>query len=147
MILGDGHISAFPRTDSLRIVGNADNKGFIRRYTTLVKKVFGKEPAVAKVKGSRATTITIYEKYISERLTIPTGSRKDIRVSVPLWILRDRRLIIRYLRGLYEAEGSFNIHLPTYTHKFLFSNKNKSLLRIVAQLVQQLGFHPHISSY
>src|SRR3989344_4351859 len=50
--LGDGHICKFLRCESLRITANSNNLGFIRRYAYLIKKIFGKEPAIAKVKGS-----------------------------------------------------------------------------------------------
>ncbi len=128
VILGDGHIGKFPRSESLRITANSNNAGFISRYAMLLKTVFRKETSVACVKGSNATTITIYEKHISRRLSIPTGSRKDIETLIPRWILKDRQFIIRYLRGLYEAEGSYSVHLPTYTHKLSFSNTNQSFV-------------------
>ena len=53
--------------------------------------------------------------------------------------------MIRYLRGLYEAEGSHSIHLPTYTYKAHFSNRNVSILKNVFCLVSRLGFHPQRS--
>lgn len=146
VVLGDGHIGKFPRCDSLRITANGDNTGFVDRYTQLVYGVFGKKPAVAKVKRSKAVTITIYERYISKRLGIPHGSRHDLVYAVPAWINKDKNHILRFLRGLYEAEGNYNIHLPTYTHKLQFANMNPVLLRIVFTLVQDLGFHPHLSS-
>jgi len=60
-------------------------------------------------------------------------------------VLKNRNFLIKYLRGLYEAEGSFCVHKPTSTYKFLFSNKNKSLLKNVYQSLRFLGFHPHES--
>jgi hypothetical protein len=30
--LGDGHICVYPRTEELRIISNANNSGFIKRY-------------------------------------------------------------------------------------------------------------------
>ena len=143
--LGDGHIGHFPRCDSLRITANGDNVGFVKRYAMLVEKVFGKEPSVAKVKGSKAVIITIYERHISQRLGIPHGSRHALKYIVPAWIRDKRSNNIRFLRGLYEAEGSHNIHLPTCTYKLEFSNANLSLLDIVFSFVRKLGFHPHRS--
>ena len=145
VILGDGHIGRFPRCDCLRITANGENKGFVRRYASLVETVFNKAPNVSKVKASKAVTITIYERHISKRLGIPHGSRHDLKYILPPWIERNRRQIIRFLRGLYEAEGSHSIHLPTYTHKFQFANVNPALLNLVFELVCKLGFHPHMS--
>jgi len=145
VILGDGNIYLFPRTECLRIVGNFKNKGFATRYANLIKNVFGKTPRVSKRKSSNATDIVIYEKYLSKRLGIPSGTRAKSNIKIPLWIKTNQNFSIRYLRGLYEAEGSLCFHQKTYTHKFLFSNRNASMLKNVFQLVTMLGFHPHTS--
>lgn len=147
VILGDGHIGKFPRCESLRIVGNFDNQGFIRRYAHFVEKIFKKSPTVAKVNGSKATTITIYEREISKRLEISHGSRAKLQYVLPAWIKNHRSYLIRFLRGLYEAEGSVSHHLPTYTHKMIFSNRNQHLLDLVAREVRELGFKVNVSAY
>lgn len=143
VVLGDGHIGIFPRTECLRIVANASNKGFIKRYTLLVEKIFDQKPYVKKRNDSNAVDIRIYQKHISKRLGVPSGARKDIVWRVPAWVLANEEYIVRYLRGLYEAEGCFCAHRPTYTYKFIFANLNRSLLSTVYVLWQQLGFHPH----
>ncbi len=144
--LGDGNIAVFPRTEAITISSNAKNKGFIKRYAHLIKKIFSQKPTINKPNRG-CVRIRIYQKYISRRINIPTGSRKDKNIKIPEWILKNKQFLIRYLRGLYEAEGSFCIHKPTSTYKFLFSNKNKSLLNNVYRALNILGFHPHESEY
>jgi intein-encoded DNA endonuclease-like protein len=146
VILGDGHIGVFPRTESLRIVGNSNNPGFIARYARIVESVFGKRPHIAKRKDSNAINITIYEKHISSRLGIPSGARGHRRLLVPKWINVDDEYCISYLRGLYEAEGSYSVHQATYTHKFIFANTNRSLLTNVSGLLSRFGYHPSVST-
>ncbi len=143
VMLGDGHIQKFPRTERLLIFSNSNNTGFINRYTELVEKLFSKEPYVYQQTGTNCTRISLYEKYISKRIGMPTGPRKNLVVSVPGWILRSRKHIKRYLRGLYEAEGSYSVHLPTSTHKLNFANTNQSMLKNVVKLLTVLGFSPH----
>jgi len=148
VVLGDGHIERFPRTEILTIACNSNNLGFINRYARLITKLFHKPSYIAKVNQSGSCTrIRIYQKQISRRLGIPTGNRSEREISIPRWILKNRNFLLRYLRGLYEAEGSFCVHKPTYTYKFLFSNRNESLLRNVYRGLKILGFHPHISKY
>lgn len=147
VILGDGHIGQHPRCQSLRITGNCLNTGFMKRYASLVEKVFEKKPAVAKVKASNAAIITIYEKNISERLGIPTGGRFALEYTLPTWIRKNKNYQIRFLRGLYEAEGSLCYHAATYTHKLFFSNRNPSLLSLVFELVSRLGFKANMRKY
>jgi len=146
VILGDGNISKFPRTECLTIASNANNKGFIQRYSLLIKKVFAKKPVINKPHNG-CIKIRIYQKQISRRLGVPTGSRSKTEISIPRWVLKNRSFLLKYLRGLYEAEGSFCVHRPTYTYKFLFSNRNESLLNNVYQALKILEFHPHKSKY
>ncbi len=144
VVLGDGNISVFPRTEAMTIASNAKNKGFIQRYAYLTKKVFSQKPTINKPSGG-CIRIRIYQKYISKRIGIPSGARKDKNIKIPHWILKDKKHLIRYLRGLYEAEGSFCVHKPTCTYKFLFSNKNESLLNNIYRALIILKFHPNKS--
>ncbi len=146
MVLGDGHIGVFPRSEVLIISCNSKNIDLINRYASLVEKIFEKSPSVSKSNGMNCVKIRIYEKHISKRLGIQTGSRKKLKIQVPKWILSNKNYVVRYLRGLYEAEGSANIHKPTCTYKLIFSNRNESLLNIVFSLLKRLGFHPHRST-
>jgi hypothetical protein len=146
VILGDGHIEKFPRTERLLISSNSGNRGFVERYASLVGKLFKKKPYVYKQSNQNCTRISLYEKKISTRLGIPSGSRKNIAIVVPSWITNKKSHIIRYLRGLYEAEGSYSIHKPTYTYKFVFSNTNQALLKNVRKLLKVLGFSSHSDS-
>ncbi len=146
VVLGDGHIESFPRSESLTIACNSKNKGLIRRYKTLLRKFFEKKPYEGRSASNKnCTRIRIYQKNIAKRLRLPIGNKEDINFKTPIWILKDREYLKRYLRGLYEAEGSFCIHKPTYTYKFLFSNRNKSLLENVYGGLRILGFHPYKS--
>lgn len=143
VILGDGHIRKFPRTEELSIFSNSNNPGFVTRYSALVGNIFDKKPTVKQHSGQNCIRIRIYQKNISRRVGIPFSPRKNKKISIPRWILNSRDFILRYLRGLYEAEGSFCVHLPTSTYKLLFSNRNESMLTNVFYLMQILGFHPH----
>lgn len=147
VVYGDGNIGKFPRTERLIVAANSHNLGFINRYAKLVKKIFNKEPKLMKSSISNCVRISVYEKNISSRLGIPSGNRGMLKVTPRPWILNDREILKRFLRGLYEAEGSFCIHKPTYTYKFLFANKNDSLLKIVYNGLDMLGFHPHLGRY
>lgn len=147
VVLGDGHVCVFPRTESLRIVCNSGNPGEAVHYVCMMERVFGKRPTMRRRIGENAIDIQLYEKHISRRLGVKGGDRSRSRVVVPRWVLEKKEYMVRYLRGLYEAEGCFCVHLPTSTHKLFFSNHNPFLLGIVYRLVKLLGFHPHKSRY
>lgn len=86
----------------------------VKRYAVLVERVFGKKPSILKRRNSACFNINLYQKDISERLGIPTESRHDLEHVVPEWIFQNREFVIRYLRGLYEAEGNYSVHKSTY---------------------------------
>lgn len=141
VVLGDGNISVFPRCERLIISANGNNKYFIERYSSLVKKIFDKNPSVTQA-GPNCIRISIYENKISSRLSIPVGNRKDLDITIPAWIKKRKQYIVACLKGLFEAEGSLSIHLPTYTYNFQFSNYNTSILNFVENSLLDLGFHP-----
>lgn len=144
VVLGDGNISVFPRTERLIIVSNANNQYFIKRYSFLTEKLFNRKPTVSKLKGVNAIRISIYQKKISYRLKIPTGNRNGMHIIIPEWIWKENDYIISLLKGLFEAEGSLSIHLPTCTYNFQFKNKNRYLLNTVEKGLKALGYNPEI---
>ncbi|MEI6304787.1 MAG: LAGLIDADG family homing endonuclease [Candidatus Taylorbacteria bacterium] len=145
VILGDGHLRKYPRTDELSIFSNSTNEGIVRRYSGLVERIFDMKPAETIHSGKKCIRIRIYQKFLQERIQIPYSPRGKLDIVVPDWILGDISFIVRYLRGLYEAEGSYSVHLPTSTYKLFFSNRNMSMLSNVKILLEKLGFHPHLS--
>lgn len=148
VVLGDGHIEKFPRTEGLSIFSNSNNVGFIERYAGLMGKLFDAKPYQGRHGiSANCIRIRIYQKAISRRLGVPIGARKNLSIKVPAWIKESREYLKRYLRGLYEAEGSLCVHKPTCTYKFFFSNRNESLLSNVFEALKILGFHPHKSKY
>lgn len=144
VVLGDGHIRKFPRTEELSVFSNSNNPGFITRYARLIECIFDKKPALTKHHGN-CTRIRLYQKEVQSRLGIPYSPRGKLQITVPRWILKKEKYIVRYLRGLYEAEGSHCVHVPTGTYKLFFSNRNQTMLNNVFRLLKKLGFHPHTS--
>lgn len=141
-VLGDGYIGQHERTQVLRIVSNSDNPGFVRRYSALVERSFQKTPRVSRRKQSNTIDIVIYQKAIAERLGLETGAKTHRVFELPDWIKKSKTYKLRFLRGLYETDGCHAYHSATYTHKFIFSNVNESLLDLVFVLLCELGFHP-----
>ncbi len=144
VVLGDGNIEKFPRTERITIIGDTRKMGFVVRYAILTEKLFCKRPTVAKLKDSNGVRISLYQKFMARRLGIPTGNRKNFPYKLPSWIARNENYLLRFLRGLFEAEGSLSIHVPTCTYNFAFSNLNQHLLLIVRDALRKLEFHPEV---
>jgi intein/homing endonuclease len=142
VVLGDGFIGAHERTEVLRIACNYNNPGFYNRYGTLIEHIFDKKPAIKKRRNSNCVDIVMYQKGIAQRLGLETGAKTRRPYLLPDWIKNNPEYQVKFLRGLYETDGCHCEHLPTYTHKFIFTNVNESLLEIVFMLLCGLGFHP-----
>lgn len=146
LVLGDGHIEKFPRTERLLIALGTDKPGLVSFTTSVMEKVFSKKPVVMKPSYANVARVTFYQKFISKRLNIPSGSRGKLEIKFPAWIKSNRKYLLACLRGLFEAEGFLSIHLPTYTYNFGFSNKNQSLLKFVRESLTSIGLHPEVRS-
>lgn len=144
LILGDGHICRFPRTEKLEIALGTIRPELIELTVNVVEHVFAKRPHILYPKGTRMIKVAVYQKYISKRLRISSGDRSQLNICIPTWIRRKRENYLAYLRGLYEAEASLCVHLPTSTYNFAFHNRNTSLLKNVELLLVYLGLHPEI---
>ena len=75
VVLGDGNISTFPRTERIIISCDSNKPGFVDRYAIITERLFMKKPTVSKIKGVNGIRISLYQKEISRRLGIPTGNR------------------------------------------------------------------------
>jgi len=144
VVLGDGNISKFPRTERIIISCNSKNIGFIKRYSLFTEELFNKKPTVSKVWNANNVRISLYQKNISMRLEVPSGNRNNYKFKIPDWILKNNNYLISLLRGLYEAEGSLSIHAKTYTYNFQFRNVNQNLLKAVENGLRILGYHPEV---
>lgn len=147
LILGDGNIGKFPRTERLTISPGTDKPKLIQYTARIVEEVFQKRPVIESYTKSNAVRISLYEKYISKRLLIPTGSRRRRHVRLPRWIWRRKVYLQSCLRGLFEAEGYYSVHIPTSTYNFAFVNKNQSLLSEVKRGLKILNLHPEVRPY
>jgi hypothetical protein len=143
-VLGDGHIEKFPRTERITITGDFQKPDYVWRYADITQKLFHKMPTIAKAKKSNGFRLSLYQKFISERLGIPTGDRTNFAYKLPKWIVENESYLLSFLRGLFEAEGSLSIHLPTCTYNFSFTNFNQNLLDIVRDSLLNLEFHPEV---
>jgi DNA-binding transcriptional regulator WhiA len=107
-----------------------------------MENVFAKKPVVKRYINYHGVRVYIYEKHLASRLGIPAGNKANLTHHLPNWITSQRECQLACLKGLFEAEGSLCIHLPTYTYNFAFANTNQSLLDDVEMALLQLGLHP-----
>jgi hypothetical protein len=142
IILGDGSLTNLPRTESLRIVCNSEQRGYINHVVTLIERVLNKKPVVYKRKNQKATNITLYRCNLSKQLNLPCGNKIKNKVTIQEWIKRDKIYSIDCLKGLFETDGCFCEDKSNYTRVIEFKNNCRSLLQDVYQILKGLGYHP-----
>lgn len=142
MTLGDGNLHKFPRTECLRIALGTDKPLLIKYVAYIVQIVISKNPTIHTSSTAACSYVTIYQKHLSKRLGIPLGARGKISINFPYWIWKDLSLLQACLKGLFEAEGSLSVHIPTCTYNFAFSNTNVSLLDEVEKALRKFDMHP-----
>ncbi len=142
LILGDGNISKFPRTECLRLTLGTDKPQLASYATLLIERVFGKTPSLIKRTNYNCYNVTICQKNLGRRLGIPIGARGELEISLPSWIWSKKRYLISTIKGLFEAEASYCVHEKSYTYNFEFSNRNFSLLNEVERGLKVLGLNP-----
>lgn len=142
IVLGDGSLEKFPRTERLHIVCNSEQKDYILHIADLIKRKFKKTPRIFNRKIEKATDIYIYQCRISDRLGLPTGNKIENNVGIPLWIKANRNFGITCLKGLFETDGCFVEDKDNYTQIIEFKNNCRRLKEDVYFLLKELGYHP-----
>ena len=144
VILGDGCITKFERTEALRVVCNSKDKKYACYVADLIKKVFGKQATCIRRKRENAIDIRLYQKYISARLKLPAGNKIVNNVGVPKWIYRKYIYMIFCLKGIFNTDGHFKKNIDNYLHVIELTNHCKHILNDTFKMLKKLGFNPQL---
>lgn len=147
LVLGDGNINIMARTQCLRITLGTDKPDLWKYTIKVIEDVFNKKPSAYRRVSENCMNITLYQQNLSNRLEIPAGARKNLKIKLPNWIWKDKEILISTVKGLFEAEGFYSTHKQTYTYNMGFSNRNVSLLDEMEKALKDLGFHPERRIY
>ncbi len=145
IILGDGNLTKYKRTEAIRIVCHSEKIAYIDHIAALMAKFFDKQPSVQKRKREKAVTITIYLCNLSKRLCITLGNKIKNNAKVPVWIKQKKSYIISCLKGLFETDGCFQKDIINYTHTIELKNLCSNIRADAYYMLKNLGYHPQIS--
>ena len=145
VILGDGNLSKYDRTESIRVVCHSAKVRYIKHIVMLMERVFDKKPSIQKRKKENAVTIVIYMCNLSKRLGIPLGNKIKNNVKVPAWIKRKKSYIISCLKGLFETDGCFHKDPSNYTHIIELKNLCINIRVDTYSMLKRLSLNPQIS--
>ncbi len=144
ILLGDGHIQKFPRTERIVITcgTHVSKTRYIKRIVGIVIKVFDKQPSVLKRKDNSAFDISLYQCKLCSRLGIPAGNKIKNNVGVPEWIKNKKQYMISCLKGLFETDGCFQKDPSNYAQYIEVKNLCKQILSDVYVMLISLGYSP-----
>jgi hypothetical protein len=142
IILGDGNLYKHPRTENVRIICDSKDAIYVKHIVNLIKKVFNKRPSVIKRRNKNAVVVSLYQCTICERLNLPFGNKIKNNVQIPSCLHKDRKFIIRCLKGLFETDGCFQEDRFNYAQYIEFKNNCKRLRKDVYNALLRLGFNP-----
>ncbi len=123
IILGDGHLRKCERTEQLCVSCNSNQQVYIENITALMNRVLSKAPSIYRSKSENVVRIVVYQNRLSAKLKLPHGNKIKNNIGIPQWIKSDQAYSIRCLKGLFETDGSLNIHKESYTTVIEFKNK------------------------
>lgn len=145
IIAGDGHVSGI--NGQIDICGHAtlDAEYIERRVDVLFKDLFNTLP----LKGHRPGVLysRIHSKplvsYLVNTFKIPLGKKKG-KLRIPKIIFNNDLLVVAYLRGLFDTDGSIYRH-----HKndiaLDITSASADFRLDVKRAFEKLGFHPVIN--
>lgn len=106
---GDGYLYNSIRIHQLEIYLNlTEDIFYLNHVKKLIKKLFNVHPKTRPRKEKGTFDITINSKAIVtfiEKIGFPNG-KKNGKLKIPIWILKNRSFLIAYLRGIIDTDGS-----------------------------------------
>ena len=142
IILGDGCLTKLERTESLRVICNSKDEGYVKYVSDLIERVFGKKPNYTKRKNENAIDIRLYQKFISSRLRLPSGDKINNNIGAPRWIFCKNIYMINCLKGLFDTDGHFRKDIDNYLHVIELKNRCKRILENAYRMLKILGYNP-----
>lgn len=152
ILIGDGGLTKRQMTITLNRETDSEYLVFVVR---LLQKLFKLKPRVYLIKNSKAKNICIARTDLIDFLNkqgIVTGNKIRQHLSIPEWIMKSNKYLIRCIRGMVDTDGSVviethRINGKKYIYRRLnFSSASPRLIDQVHQTLKKMGFNSKIRS-
>ncbi|HVA11399.1 MAG TPA: hypothetical protein VNG32_04525 [Candidatus Dormibacteraeota bacterium] len=150
ILIGDGGVTKY----QVAIASNTiDDREYIVYIISLIRQLFGIDPSISVRKNMNCTVTVISSvnlvKYLKKQ-GVPVGDKLRQNLDIPAWILRDRKLAIACLRGIFDTDGG--VYLETHKIKgkqysyprLAFVSMSPNLRASIHQVLTDLEFSPKI---
>jgi hypothetical protein len=144
IILGDGHISKLKYEISVTLDSVLDKKYIDKIVKTYFFDLFKKEPSIYYSKSNKGVKCFIYSKklfyFLTNEIGLPSGNKKYNKNNImPKIFFKNKILLKRVIRGLFDTEGGFYQHNKTSPRIYIY-NTSKPLLDSLDRALKQLGY-------
>jgi hypothetical protein len=134
----------YKRQTRLRVTCDNSYPLLIKEIRRSLQQVFPNN-SVAISAGQKATycNVSVYSNKLDDYLpwVVGKGSKCVQNISVPNWILTNKKYSISCLRGLLQTDGS--IYTDRGYLMVNFTNNIEALAQNVESMIQKLGYQPH----
>lgn len=148
IVAGDGHVDTY----QVGLTTNSEtDRLHAEHFAMLAKKLFDLDSRITFRKTSKACVVTLSSKALCDYLHsqgLPNGSKVQLGVAVPLWIVRNDVFALAYARGLFDSDGcvyqdNHVIKGKQYSHLGLaFANSEPHLLDFFKKALERAGLKP-----
>ena len=146
IMIGDGGVAPYHISITLNSI---DEKEYAEYVSDLLFRLFGIQPKIYKKKESNAIDLIIQRKRLVDYCVsngLKRGNKNKQNVDIPEWVRSNPNLIIPYIRGLFDTDGSMYVHKyrsggKSYSYpKLQFSSESQELIYSVHNVLKNMGF-------
>lgn len=145
-ILGDGHLER----KTLTITGNSSEEEHQRYLAKQIKKLFGLNSKIFKLKGQNANQLKINSVELIKFLlnnSFVLGNKIKNKEFLPKWVFEKKEFMYGALRGLFDTDGGIYQKQKKYKRAIIeFQTKSPYIRNDLYRLIRGIGLTPSKSS-
>ncbi|MFH1867609.1 MAG: hypothetical protein ABH843_01440 [Candidatus Omnitrophota bacterium] len=146
IVLGDGNILKLKRCQRLVISCDRKHPGKTTEIKNLIHKIFKKEPKIYRRSKVNCDDVCLYMQNIDKALGLKAGSKIRNKVKIPKWVLKNKKFLVRCLKGLFETDGNYSENKKFYVQFIEFENRCKELKLSAYKAIKSLGYNPQLGN-
>ncbi len=146
IVLGDGHLER----KTLTITGNCDEIEHYNYIKNKIKRTFGLDSSILKLKNQNAIQLKIYSVELIKFLianSFVIGDKIKNKESLPRWIFEREEFIHGALRGLFDTDGGIYQKQKKYKRAIIeFQTDSPCIRRDIFEMLKKIDFTSSKSS-
>ncbi len=146
IILGDGHLHK--KQNTITIVGSLEDIHYYKKIVSpLIEELFDIKPTIKRRKDRNAYYIYFNSKKTMDYLTKEIGLIRGNKINaiIPRLISKDKKLILHFLRGLFDTDGclkfSKQLKEVNYYPRIRLAFRESNFTLEIKELISKMDFN------